>query len=104
MYAEDEIGVPHSLLNFSYMWFVGKHVPNIVLPNIPNFDESDLNTGENVLDVPPMSGPIRSHLLKFIMQESKAWQEIVDTSTTIKGVVERSYTNIEYKGCQCIYF
>lgn len=42
------------LLKFCYNFVPEKHVLDIVLPNIPNFDESGLVIGENVISVSPM--------------------------------------------------
>lgn len=67
MTGEDIIGVPPSLLNFSYKIFIGKHVLDIVLPNLPNFDEFGLTTSESVLQVPSMYGPFRGHLFYVLM-------------------------------------
>lgn len=86
--VEDEIGVPPSLLNFNYKLFIRKHVPDIVLSNIPHFDEHGLAAGENFLDVSPTYGHVISHLLKVLMQESKVLQEIISTSIIKKGMVE----------------
>lgn len=63
VFAEDEIDVPPSLLNFSYKLFVEKYIPNIILHNISNFEESGLAIGGNVLDVPLMYEPIIKHPL-----------------------------------------
>lgn len=68
--------------------FVGKHVIDIVLSNILSIDESNLVVDENMIDVPPMFGPVKSYLLKVLMQEAKALQEIIVTSTVIKSVFE----------------
>lgn len=53
MLVDDELGVPHNLLNFSCKLCVGKHVSYIVLHNIPHYDEPDLAASEDVLEVPP---------------------------------------------------
>lgn len=76
------------MLNFSYKLFAGKHVLDIVIPNIPNINESDLEFSESVIIVPPMSILVGSHLLKVLMHESKVLQEIIATSTIRKSVVE----------------
>lgn len=88
MYVKDEIWVSPSLLNFSYKLFAGKHVLDIVIPNIPSIDESDIEFGESVIIVPPMSILVGSHLLKVLMQESKVLQEIIATSISRNCVVE----------------
>lgn len=75
-------------MNFIYKLFTKKHVLIIVLPNIPYCDEYDPAGGENVLDVPPIYGNVRSHLLKVLIQEYKVIQEIVATSTTRNGMVK----------------
>lgn len=67
MIGEDIIGVPPSLLNFSYKIFIGKHVLDIVLLNLPNFDEFGMTIGESVPEVPSMSGPFRGHLFYVLM-------------------------------------
>lgn len=85
--AKDKIDVPPSMLNFSYKMFVEKHVSNIILRIIPNFDKSDLAVG-NVLYVTPMNRPIRSHILRVPRQKAKTLHEIIATSTTEKGVIE----------------
>lgn len=74
-------------MNFNYKLFAGKHVIDIVLPNILNSDESNIAIGENMIDVFPMLRPIRNHILKVLMQEANALQEIIVTSTNRKGVV-----------------
>lgn len=89
MSIEDEIVVHLRLVSFSYKLFVGKHVLNIVLLNIPHLDEYDLTANRNVLDVPPMFGPFIIHILKFLMQESKALKLIIDVSSTTKGMVKK---------------
>lgn len=66
--AKDEIGISPSLLNFSYKLFVGKYVSGIVLPNIPNFNKSDMTVSGNVHEVPPISSHIGSNLLNILMQ------------------------------------
>lgn len=85
---EDEIGFPPMLLSFSYKLFAKKHVPNIALPNIPNFDESHLTARYNVLEVSPMFMLVRSCLLNVLMRESKVLHEIISSSNTRKCVVE----------------
>lgn len=84
--VEDEISVLLSLLNFSFNIFVGKHVPDIILPNFSNFDESDLTAGDNGIEVSIMFEPIRSLILNVIMPESKFLQvmnpKVVDTYTS----------------------
>lgn len=54
MFDESEIGVPLTMLNFSYKLYVRKHVPDINPHNIPYFVESDMVIGENILDLPLM--------------------------------------------------
>lgn len=61
---------------------------DIILPNIPHFDESDLTSSENVLDALPMYEPIWICLLKVLMHGFKALRKIIFTSTTIKDVFE----------------
>lgn len=80
--SEDKTGVPLCLLNFCYKTFTEKHVSYIVIPNIIHFDEFDLVASRNFLDVPQFYGPVRSHFLKVIRQETKALHEIISTSTT----------------------
>lgn len=48
MTSDDIICVPLSPLKFSYKFFARKHVPHIVLPNLPNFNEFGLSTGDDV--------------------------------------------------------
>lgn len=68
---EDELSVSHVLLIFSNKLFSWKHVPDNVFPNILHIDESNLVVDENMIDVPPMSGMMRSHLLKSFMKEAR---------------------------------
>lgn len=75
MPSENQIGAPLSFFNFNYKLFVEKYVPNIVLPNIPYFDESNLVVGGKFLDVPFMYRPIRSLHLKVLRSESNALHE-----------------------------
>lgn len=88
MPAKDKISVPLILLNFTYKLFVGKLFHDIILRNIPSFDESDLVTCENVFDVRQLSGFVRNHPLKVHKQEAEDLHEIIITSTTIEGVIE----------------
>lgn len=66
MIDEDEINVPHSLLNFSYKLFVRKHVLQVILPNILHFYEFDIDKGESVLNVLPTYGHVRSLFSRFL--------------------------------------
>lgn len=50
------------------MLFVGKHAPDIFLPNILNIDEYNLVVDENMINVPLMYEPIISYLLKVLIQ------------------------------------
>lgn len=80
--SEDIVGVPHIPLNFSYMLFAGKHVSDIVLPDLPHFSQANLSTCLVLHEAPPMLGVSRGHMLNEIMQVSKNPQEIISTSTT----------------------
>lgn len=88
MLVDDELGVPHNRLNFSYKLCVGKHVSYIGLHNIPHYDEPDLAASEDVLEVPPKYGPVKRHMIKVLMQEFENLQEIIATSNTRKGVMQ----------------
>lgn len=68
--VEDKVVVASGLVNLSYKLFVGKYVTEIGLPNIPGVDEFNLVVNENVIDVPPMFGFTRSHLLKVLIKEA----------------------------------
>lgn len=65
VFSEVGIGVPFSVLNFSYRLYVKKHVPDIALHDIPYSDKFDLAADGNVLDIPLMYGPIiNNHLIQ----------------------------------------
>lgn len=63
VYAKDEIIFSSSLLNFTHKLFVGKHIFDIVLLNIPNINESDHVIDENMIDVSSMLEDIFSNFL-----------------------------------------
>lgn len=46
--SDKVVGIPSNPLNFTYILFTGKHVPDIVLPNLLNFGESVLSTGDKI--------------------------------------------------------
>lgn len=107
--TKDEFGVPPSHLNVNYKLFAEKHVIDTVLPNIPNINESDVDVGGNVIDVPPISGPVRRRLLKVLTHYPNsvdafssqfvvynAWKEVETLSvdeelTSSDGNVEAEY-------------
>lgn len=76
------------MLNFCYKLFVGKHGTNIAIPIISPIDETSLGFDEEILDVSPLSGPVRSNILKSLIHEEKALQEVMATYTTRKNVCE----------------
>lgn len=78
-----EIGLPISVLSFSYKLYVRKHVLDTIPHNTPHFDKSNLVVGENVLNVLLMYGPIRNHpLIQNIVanetQETNLGNQYVD--------------------------
>lgn len=48
VFCEVGIGVPLSVLNFSYRLYVKKHVPDIALLDIPYFEKFNLTAGGNM--------------------------------------------------------
>lgn len=88
VFIEDEIGFPHSMLNFSYKVCIRKHVQYMVLHNTTYFNEPDLDVGEEVLEVAPVHGHVRRHLIKVLIREFEALHEIIATSITIKCVIQ----------------
>lgn len=72
--------------NFNYKFLVGKHVPDISHPNVSIIDKVDLV--EDMLEVAPLFGIVRSHVLNTLIHESKTLQEIISTSSARKEVCE----------------
>lgn len=62
MTCDDKVVVFPNILNFSYKLFVGEHVANIVLTT--PVEDTDLSIDEEMVDVAPLLGPLRSHILK----------------------------------------
>ena len=58
--GEDEVGIAHGLLNFNYKLFIGKYVIDYSFPNVVVIDEFGLSSDENMLNVAPMFGPVKS--------------------------------------------
>lgn len=69
------IEVPYHIYGIFLIKKICYYAPNIVLPNIPYFDESNLVVGGKFLDVLFMYRPIRSLHLKVLRSESNALNE-----------------------------
>lgn len=88
MTSDDEIGVVPSVLNFSYKFLVKKHVSDIVLPVISLIGKTGLDFDEEMINIDPLSRPVRSHFLNALIHEAKSLQEIITPSTTRKTMCE----------------
>lgn len=66
-------GISHELTNFNYKLFIMKHVPRISLPHVFVIDESSLVGKTELLNVVPMVGTLKSHVLKTFIHEDKAF-------------------------------
>lgn len=80
--SEEESCATPWVLNFNYNFFARKHVLDIYLPNIPTVDKAD--TVKYMLGVPPLFGLVRIHILKTLIHEAKALEEIISISTPRK--------------------
>lgn len=86
--SESKVNATPSVLKFNYNLFVGKHVDDIVIHTVDDIDETNLGIDDNMLYVAPLSRLVRSHILKVLIHEVKALQEIIDTSIARKSVRE----------------
>ncbi|CAI8618210.1 unnamed protein product [Vicia faba] len=91
VFGEAKIGVPLSVLNFSYKMYARKHVLDIALHSIPYFENFDLAVGGNVINVPLMYGPITNHYLiqKNFVDETQESQDVnKDVSNIMPDMLE----------------
>lgn len=77
------------MLNFRYIFFVGKHVANITLPTISPSDETSMGFDEEMLVVAPLFGHVRSYILKALIHVENDLQKIMALSIRRKITCER---------------
>ncbi|CAI8594081.1 unnamed protein product [Vicia faba] len=77
IYGVKNDGIAFALLNFNCKLFAGKNDPDISLPNVPAIDESNLVGDEDMLNMEPVSGLMKSHILKTLIHKAKVLQEII---------------------------
>ncbi|KAI5427276.1 hypothetical protein KIW84_032622 [Lathyrus oleraceus] len=61
-----------------------KCVTDVVISIITYVDETNLSINEKMINVTSLSEPMRSHILKILIQEKKVLQEIIITFSTKK--------------------
>lgn len=81
-------GSAPKVLNSNYKLFVGKHVHDISLPNVPVIGESGLVGDKDMPTMEPMFGLVKSHILKELIHDAKALQKFIIISTIRKGFCE----------------
>lgn len=84
--SDDEVSVVPSILKFSYKLYIGKHVADIVLPTF--VDDANLSIYEEMVNVDPLLGHVRSHILKSLIHMENDLLEIIATSPTRKTACE----------------
>lgn len=99
--SEDEICITPSVLNFNYKLFVRKHVIDIIIHIVDSIDQPGLGIDEDMLDVTHLSGNVRSHILKVLMHEVKAIQEIIVMYTARKRLLKDS---LKYRALKLLEF
>lgn len=99
--SEDEICITPSVLNFNYKLFVRKHVIDIIIHIVDSIDQSGLGIDEDMLDVTHLFGNVRSHILKVLMHEVKAIQEIIVMYTARKRLLKDS---LKYRALKLLEF
>lgn len=88
MRADNVVGVVHGKLNFSHKLFEGKYAVDTVMPSYGPSIGVELGTSYEILDVTLLSGPMLSLVLKSLIHEARALQEIIDTSSRRKATCE----------------
>lgn len=75
-------------LNFSHKLLERKHALDVVRPYCGPSVGVEFGTSDEVLDVASLYGHLRSHIVKALINEASALQEITDFSTHQKDICE----------------